>query len=395
MSEVTTAETATERALKRQREAGAPLPEEEVERVTDMILAGAAEAGSVEEYVLEYVKELDVRPSRPGMKSAFWSHGIPHPDLPPDQVLSNQYIAEIWSEDENAIEKGAARYLEGTPGGQLLDKLHLWRREVQEVLLLDEASGNALARKAWAALSEQYAKSVDGEAIAFTATMAPWSVAYETEMPQLRKVTGPENIQFAYDLPEDVLKVLPPETQQLLSDGAIRSHLHFFAPDADNPPNQKYWAAGYLDLDHLRSLPSAEAQRAAVLEVCARVAQLDGRDVAAEQFTEEVLSLRTEQEATFPGVEEQQPAAALTEQTAQTSPALKLQQAPQAQEQTQGPEQAEPAEAPVSGFHGVNWMPGVAVEARQVVVPAGHSGPVEPAQTLPTPAKAHSTGIGE
>ncbi|GGV05371.1 hypothetical protein GCM10010260_48170 [Streptomyces filipinensis] len=370
MSDGTTAETATERALDRQREAGAALSEEEVEHAADMLLAGAEKAGSLEKYLLDYISELDVSPPHPGMKSAFWSHGIPHPSLPPDKVLSNQYIAEIWSEDENAVESGSARYLEGTPGGQLLDKLHLWRPEVREILQLDEASGNALARKAWAALSEKYAQSVDGEVIAFTATMAPWSVAYETEMPQLRRGTGPENIHFAYDLPEDVLKGLPPETHQLLSDEAIRSHLHFFAPDPDNPPTQKYWTAGYLDLDNLRSLPTVEAQRAAVLEVCARVAQLDGRDSAAEQFTEEVLSLRAQQEATAPAMEEQQPAAVGTEQTP-------------------------PTKALVSGFHGVDWMPGVAVQARQVVVPAGHSGPVEPAQASPAPAKAPSTGIGE
>ncbi|MEU6088432.1 hypothetical protein ABZ865_16695 [Streptomyces sp. NPDC047085] len=394
MSDGTTAGTATQRALDRQLKAGAPLSEEEVERVTDMILAGAAEAGSIEKYILDYVRELDVRPPRPGMRSAFWSHGIPHPALPPDKVLSNQYIAEVWSEDENAVEPGTARYLEGTPGGQLLDKLHLWRSEVREILQLDEASGNALARKAWAALSEKYAKSVDGEAIAFTATMAPWSVAYETEMPQLRQVTGPENIHFVYDLPEDVLKGLPPETQQLLSDGAIRSHLHFFAPDPDNPPAQKYWAAGYLDLDHLRSLPTVEAQRAAVLEACGRVARLDGRDAAVEQYTEEALNLQAQQEATARGIDEQQPAAVeLPEQTPQAQQTSETQQAPQVQptQETKGPS----AKPPITGFHGVSWMPGVAMEARQVVVPSGHAGPAEPAQTPPAPAKAHGAGIGE
>ncbi|MGW2489408.1 hypothetical protein ACWCV9_19640 [Streptomyces sp. NPDC001606] len=385
MSDGTESKTPTQRALDRQLAANAPLPEEEVDRIRDMILAGAEEAGGIEEYILDYVGKLDVQPPVPGMKSAFWSHGVPHPALPPDTVLSNQYIAAVWCEDQP---DGTARYLEGTPGGQVLDKLYLWRPEVQKALSLDSATGNALARKAWAALSENYAKSVDGEAVAFTATMAPWSVAYETEMPELRQGAGPENIRFMYDLPEEVLKGLPPETQQVLSDGAIRSHLHFFAPDPENPPTQKYWAAGHLDLDYLRSLPTVEAQRAAVLDVCARVAQLDGRDSAAEQYSAEALSLRTEQEATAPGVEEKEPpSVALPEQTPQTQT---TQQTPQVQKA-----EAPSVKPPVAGFHGVNWMPGVAVEARQVVVPSGHSGPTEPAHTPPAPVKSAATGIGE
>ncbi|MFJ8507689.1 hypothetical protein [Streptomyces avermitilis] len=415
MSESLTARTAEQRALDLQRAGGVPLPEGEGERIAYELIAAAEEAGkSVDEYVVEYARGLDVKAPAPGMKSAFWSHGVPHPELPPGVLLSNQFVAGVWTEDENTLNPGTARYLEGTPGGDVLGQLHLWNSDVYKTLGLNKEQGEALARNAWAALSEEYAKATDGEAVAFVQTLAPWTVAYETEMPQLRQGTGPENIHFMYDLPEDVLKGLPPESQALLSEGRVRSHLHFIAPDENAPPTQKYWAAGYLDLDHLKSLPTPEAQRAAVLEVCAKVAHLDGREADVEKLTEELLSLRAEQETAAPGVEEQQPAS-LSAQTPQTQQTAETQQAAEtAETQQQTQEAPEPQEAAQSGHapvvpvapvpapvpaavgaHGFNYMVGFTPEPAKVI-PGAHGGPrpAEPTQAPPAPAKAHGTDMG-
>ncbi|MGW2909112.1 hypothetical protein ACWC9X_01465 [Streptomyces asoensis] len=359
MSETVVVQTPVQRALARQMAASAPLPEGEGERIAFEIIEAAAQAGKTpEQYVVDYAKGLDVSAPREGMKSAFWSFGIPHPDLPTDKVLSSQFLASVWTDMENEGNEGSARYLEGTPGGEDLGRLHLWNPDVYKVLGLNESQGADLARDAWSALSENYAKATDGEAIVFAGEIVPWSVAYETEMPQLRRVAGPENIHFVYDLPEDVLKGLPPESRELLSEGRVRSQVHFRAPDADNPPSQKYWAAGHVDLEQLRSLPTPELQRAAVLEACARVASLDGagREADVEKLVEEIKALRPDHEVVLPTAEERQ----VTDQ----------QQAP-------GPT---PPSTPAVRTH-APYMPGVTVNAR--TGPA----PLE-ALTLPTPEKA-------
>ncbi|MEV6378738.1 hypothetical protein AB0M31_04870 [Streptomyces sp. NPDC051773] len=402
MSPGTDVETPIRRALVLQAEAEAPLPGDEVDRIAAEITEAAAAVGkTIEDYVVDYAGELNVKAPHQGMKSAFWSYGIPHPDLPTDRVLSSQFLAAIWSDMENDSVRGSARYLEGTPGGEDLGKLHLWNLEVQEALLLDRAKGAALARKAWGVLSENYAKATDGEAIVFAGELAPWTVAYETELPQLRKTIGADNIHFMYDLSEETLKGLPPESQQLLSEGRVRSHVHFFAPDAENPPPQKYWESGYLDLDHLKSLPTPEAQRAAILEVCERVALLDQQQVEAEKAAQQDRDLSTNQEVTAPGVEEQQPTTLSASE--QTPPAPTVEPGPPVYASTHGtfmpgvevnakvgplPIQPIEASAPAAG---ADFMPGVTL--KPAPAPATTTTPA-PAQAPPAPEQAQDTGMG-
>ncbi|WP_149825790.1 hypothetical protein [Streptomyces tailanensis] len=408
MSVETVTRTPIQRALTLQIEAGAPLPKAKAKRIANEILESAAAADkTVEEYLVDYAKGLDVKALREGMKSAFWSYGIPHPDLPSGKVLSSQHLAAIWSDMENDNEADSARYLEGTPGGKALGELHLWNPQVQTSLGFLEDEGEAAARKAWGALSENYAKATDGEAIVFAGELAPWSVAYETELPQLRRTIGAENIHFMYDLSEETLKGLPPESQQLLSEGRVRSHVHFFAPNPENPPPEKYWEAGYLDLEHVKSLPTPELQRAAILEVCERVALLDQQqaEAEAEKRAQQDLDLSAEQEVTAPGIEEQQPTAvSLTEQTP-TTPAPES--APTAMASTHGvylpgvevnakvaSQPSKPLEAAPQAVAGMHFLPGVTV--KPVAAPAAPA-PVEaaPTQAPPAPEQAHGTGMGE
>ncbi|MFE7761847.1 hypothetical protein [Streptomyces sp. NPDC057438] len=404
MTAGTAVQTPIQRALGLQVEADSPLTEDDVERIAnDVIQAAAAVGKTIEEYVVDYAKELDVQAPHTGMKSAFWSYGIPHPDLPTDKVLSSQFLAAIWSDMENDSRPGSARYLEGTPGGHALGLLHLWDPEVQEALHLDKTKGNALARQAWGALSENYAKATDGEAILFAGELAPWSVAYETELPQLRKTIGADNIHFMYDLSEQTLQGLPPESQQLLSESRVRSHVHFFAPDPESPPPQKYWESGYLDLDHLKSLSTPEAQRAAILEVCEQVTLLDQQqaEAEAEKAAERNPDLGAEQEATAPGLGEQQPAPVLDAEQTPTPPAAKS--GPPAVASTHGvylpgvevnakvaarptpPLDAAPQTAP-----GMHFLPGVTVKPS-----SAPSVPATSVPTPPTPEQAQAAGMGE
>ncbi|MFI1927627.1 MULTISPECIES: hypothetical protein [unclassified Streptomyces] len=399
MSEATAVRTPVQQALARQTAAAAALPEGEGERIAYEIIEAADKAGkSPQEYIVDYARKLDVKAPREGMKSAFWSFGIPHPDLPQDQVLSSQFLASVWTDMENASVDGSARYLEGTPGGEELGRLHLWDADVYTALGLNKAQGDALARDAWSALSENYAKATDGEAIVFTGEMVPWSVAYETEMPQLRRTTGPENIHFMYDLPEDVLKGLPSESRQLLSEGWVRSHVHFRAPDENNPPPQKYWTAGYLDVEQLRSLPTPEAQRAAVLEVCARVASLDGvgREADVERLVEEIKVLRPDHEVVLPSVEEQQ------SQVPTAAPASEIRtHAPYLPGVTvnarTGPAPLESLTLPTTGAaasQAHSFLPGVTAQAKSVVVPNRTDTPTAPPKAPPAPEQSNDTGMG-
>jgi hypothetical protein len=398
----TEVQTPIRHALTLQAKANAPVPEDEVERIADEIIASAAAADkTIEEYIVQYASELDVKAPRKGMKSAFWSYGIPHPDLPTDKVLSSQFLAAIWSDMENDSERGSARYLEGTPGGQDLGKLHLWDRDVQEALHFNEAKGDAVAGKAWGALSENYAKATDGEAILFAGELAPWTVAYETELPQLRRTIGADHIHFMYDLSEQTLEGLPPESQQLLSEGRVRSHVHFFAPDPENPPPQKYWESGYLNLDHLKSLTTPEAQRAAILEVCERVALLDQQPTEAETGAQQNLDLSTDREVTAPGVGEQQPAFSVPEQTpspptAESGPAVYASThgtfMPGVEVNAKvGPLPVQPPEPSASAI-GADFMPGVTLKP----APAPAAAPTTPGPTHapPAPEQAQDTGMG-
>uniref|UniRef100_UPI001F2A4187 hypothetical protein n=1 Tax=Streptomyces brasiliscabiei TaxID=2736302 RepID=UPI001F2A4187 len=399
MSADTEVHTPVQRALALQIKADAPLPQKEAKRIAYEIIDAAAEADkTIEEYILDYAEGLDVKAPREGMKSAFWSYGIPHPDLPTDRVLSSQHLAAVWTQMENDGDRGSARYLEGTPGGQDLGQLHLWDPGVRRTLNLDKDQGDALAGKAWSALSENYAKATDGEAIVFAGELAPWSVAYESELPQLRQTIGAENIHFMYELSEQTLGGLPPESQQLLSETRVRSHVHFFAPNAESPPPEKYWEAGYLNLDHIKSLPTPEAQRAAILEVCERVALLDQQRAEAEQSAQQNRDMGAEREVTAPSVEEQQSTAVSVPASEQTSPTPIAESAPPVYASTHGtfmpgvevnakvgPLPIQPLAAPAQAA-GADFMPGVTLKPTPAPATSESPGaPRRPAVPLPLP----------
>ncbi|MFF3328768.1 hypothetical protein ACFYWX_04285 [Streptomyces sp. NPDC002888] len=356
--------------------------------------AKAAEKG-LTEYLVGFVHEElgpHVATPDPDIRSAFWSHVLQnHPYLEENERLSNQHVAGAYTDAENAVADGSTRFLEGTRGGKELSALHLWDKAVHDALELDEKEGNALAGQAWSALSQEYAKATQGEAVLFARGLAPWSVAYQTELPELRTGTGLDNIHFMYPPSEADLEGLPPQTRALLSEDRVRAQVHHLWYEDENPERARTTEAGHVDLKMLRSLPTPEAQRAAVLEACARVAQLDGRTADVEQLTEEVLSLRTEQALETPVVEEQRAAEVPVPAVSTHGVFLPGVAVSAGRESPQPQPSAEPAAA--VSTHGV-YLPGVKVEAKNIVTPSPQNTPASPAQAPPTPETSNDSGLG-
>ncbi|MFE1921413.1 hypothetical protein ACFW91_02425 [Streptomyces asoensis] len=346
-------------ARKLRNEGARPLKPAEGLAIAQRLRAGAMSADKgLTEYLVDFVHEElgpHVTTPDPDVKSAFWSHVVEnHPHLEENETLSNEYIAGAYTA---AQPEGSTRFLEGTRGGKELAALRLWDKAVQDGLSLDEEEGRALASAAWSALSQEYAIATQSEAAIFAGGLAPWSVAYQTELPELRTGTGLDNIHFMYPVPERDLEGLLPETQALLSEDRVRAQVHHMRYEDPDAKRARTAEAGYVDLKMLRSLTTPEAQRAAVLDACARVAQLDGRTADVERLTAEVLSLRTEQARETPAAEDEME-----------------REAPPAEEQTPK------ASAPAVSTHG-QYLPGVTINAR--TGPA----PLE-ALSLPAPEKA-------
>ncbi|MEU2582812.1 hypothetical protein ABZ612_07585 [Streptomyces avermitilis] len=404
-------------ARARQRAGDGELTPAQVKKIARQLREGIAQLPpeqykeKLRERLREIASEQDVELPHPDTRSAFWSYKLEeHPDIGVGEDLYSMHVAAAYAEAEESV-----RYLEGTPGGKALGELHLWDPAVRTALKLDKDSGRELAGDAWSALSQKYATRTENEALFFMAELNPGTVAYQTEAPQLREDGKLDIIRFMYPPPSTKLEGFPPETQELLSRDAVRAQLHTFAYDEKANELTK---AGYLNLDVLRSLPTPEAQRAAVLELCAGVARLDGREADVEKLTEEVLTLRAEQEAAAPGIEEQ-------EQQPQKEQAQQAQQAQEARQTQAAQEVREPqptpaghttpapptvstpapvtvsapapapaaAATPAPASPAFNFMPGVTVTPKQVV-PAGH-GVLRPTeQAPPAAAKAHDTDMG-
>lgn len=169
----------------------------EAREIANSLLAGRDEADmDLTDYVVQLVEKMDVKLGNPETDSVFWSHRVEnHPDVPANEYLSNQHVAAAYTQINNAITDESLRYLEGAPGGKVLDKLRLWDPQVQEGLHPDPngGSGDELAEAAWAALSRKYAENAQGQAILFASGLAPWTVAYHTELPVLRPHLGVEH----------------------------------------------------------------------------------------------------------------------------------------------------------------------------------------------------------
>ncbi|MFD9394393.1 hypothetical protein ACFWBB_27765 [Streptomyces sp. NPDC060000] len=357
-------------------------------------------------YIVGLVAEMDVDLPAPDTKSAFWSWALEnHPQLGEGEKIRSMHVAAAYADVENAISQDSVRYLEGTPGGQQLGELHLWDKTLHGVLNLDAASGEAMAASAWDALSQKYAAKTESEALFFMAELNPGTVAYQTESRQLRQDGKLDIIQFMYPAPIHKYAELTPETQELLASQAVRAQIHTFPyKETDATPLIK---AGHLDLEQLKALPTPEAQRATVLEVCARVATMDGPARAAdvEKLVEEIKVLRPDHEITLPSVEDQQWAAELRGQE-QESPAAPPPVAVSTHGQYLpgveinakiGPALLKSLPFPTmeaTAVNAHNFLPGVTPQAKQVITPDKTTAPAAPTQAPPAPEQSRDTGMG-
>jgi hypothetical protein len=400
----------------RQKEPTATLTRAEAKRIAAPLRAGISHLPR-EEYIerlrerlREFAAAQDVDLPTPDTRSAFWSYRLedhPNLDLESGEELYSMHLAASYTEAQNSIVADTLRYLEGTPGGQALGELHLWDSKVRAALKLDKETGLSVAYDAWGSLSEKYAATTENEALFFMAELNPGTVAYQTESRQLRQDGKLDLISFMYPAPMAKYADLAPETQELLASQTVRAQVHTFGYDENDPKYTPLTKAGHLDLEHLQSLPTPEAQRAAVLEVCARVAAMDGpaRAGDVERLVEEIKVLRPDHEVTLPSAEDLQWAAGVRAQSPgqsaaaaqSTEPAVSTHGAflPGVEVNAKvGPQTVQPLEATSQAVAGAHFLPGVTVKP----VPAKAApAPTEPAPTQapPAPEQAHGTGIGE
>ncbi|MFD7939225.1 hypothetical protein ACFV4T_32690 [Streptomyces sp. NPDC059755] len=403
---------ARERATLAHLDAG--LSDAKARKIARELKAGALSSGIKAEdlaeklpsYIVGLVAEMDVDLPTPDTKSAFWSWALEnHPQLGEGEKIRSMHVAAAYADVENAISQDSVRYLEGTTGGQQLGELHLWDKTLHGVLDMDAASGEAMAGRAWDALSQKYAAKTENEALFFMAELNPGTVAYQTESRQLRQDGKLDIINFMYPAPMHKYADVAPETQELLASQAVRAQIHTFPyKETDATPLIK---AGHLDLEQLKALPTPEAQRAAVLEVCARVATMDGPARAAdvEKLVEEIKVLRPDHEVTLPSIEDQQWAAKLRGQE-QGSPAAPPPVAVSTHGQylpgvsvnaKTGPALLESLSFPTTEATAVNahnFLPGVTAQAKQVITPDKTTAPVTPTQAPPAPERPRDTGMG-
>ncbi|WP_327316695.1 hypothetical protein [Streptomyces sp. NBC_01235] len=352
----------------------------------------------------------DVDLPTPDTRSTFWSYRLEdHPNLNmgTGEKLYSMHMAAAYTETQNSIVPDTLRYLEGTPGGEALGRLHLWDAEMQDALDLDEKAGLALAYDAWGTLSEKYAAKTEGEALFFMAELSPGTVAYQTESRQLRQDGKLDIINFMYPAPMEKYADLAPETQELLASQAVRAQVHTFSYDEKDSKYTPLTKAGHLDLEQLKTLPTPEAQRAAVLEVCARVATMDGPARAAdvEKLVEEIKVLRPDHEVTLPSVEDQEWAAKLRghEPDSPTAPlpaavSTHGQYLPGVKVNARtGPALLDSLNLPTpeaATMSAHNFLPGVTPQAKPLAVPDKAAAPAAPTQAPSAPAQSRDTGMG-
>lgn len=405
-------------ARERQQVGEASLTEAEALRIASRLRQGIAHLPDKEyreqlhKRLREFAAAQDVDLPTPDTRSTFWSYRLedhPQINMEPGEELYSMHMAAAYTEAQNSITPDTLRYLEGTPGGKALGELHLWDPELQGALELDEKAGLALAYEAWGTLSEKYAAKTENEALFFMAELNPGTVAYQTESRQLRQDGKLDIIQFMYPAPMQKYADLAPETQELLASQAVRAQVHTFSYDENDPKYTPLTKAGHLDLEQLKALPTPEAQRAAVLEVCARVATMDGpaRAAEAERLIEEVKALRPDHEVTLPSVEDQQWAASLRGQAQESAAAQTPAPAPTVSTHGQylpgvtvnakvGPVVPQPLPAKtvaaVSPAH--DFLPGVTPQAKPVAAQDKSATPTAPPQAPPAPEKSNDSGLG-
>ncbi|MCQ9134929.1 hypothetical protein [Streptomyces hilarionis] len=400
-------------ARDRQREGDPALSPAEARRIAKRLREGIGGLPP-EEYreqlrvrLRDFAAAQDLDLPSPDTRSTFWSYQLEnHPDLnlATGETLHSMHMAAAYTESQNAIVEDTLRYLEGTPGGKALGELHLWDVQVQNELKLSQDEGRALAYEAWGTLSEKYAATTENEALFFMAELNPSAVAYQTESRQLRQDGKLGIIEFMYPAPAQKYADLAPETQELLASQAVRAQIHTFSYDETDPKFTPLTRAGHLDLEELKALPTPEAQRAAVLEVCARVASLDGPARAAdvERLVEEIKVLRPDHEVTLPGVEDREWAAGLRERTP-NAPAAPAPVAVSTHGQylpgvrvdaRTGPAPLTPLAFPAAGAaaaHAHAFLPGVDAQAKSVLADRTDA-PAAAPQAPPAPEQSRDTG---
>ncbi|WP_062645038.1 hypothetical protein [Streptomyces maremycinicus] len=400
-------------ARDRQRTVEPGLTEAEAKRIARGLRAGIDHLQDTEyrkqlhQRLREIAAAQDMDLPSPDTRSTFWSYQLEdHPQInrEPGEELYSMHMAAAYTEAQNSIVPDTLRYLEGTPGGEALGRLHLWDTEMQDALGLDEKAGLALAYDAWGTLSEKYAAKTENEALFFMAELNPGTVAYQTESRQLRQDGKLDIINFMYPAPTRKYTDLAPETQELLASQAVRAQVHTFSYDENDAKYTPLTKAGHLDLKQLAALPTPEAQRAAVLEVCARVATMDGPARAAdvEKLIEEIKVLRPDHEVTLPSVEDQQWAAGLrgSEPTGPPPVAVSThgQYLPGVKVNARtGPAPLDSLTLPTTEAAAVqahNFLPGVTAQAKSVVVPKGTDTPAAPPMAPPGPEQSNDTGMG-
>ncbi|UUU23833.1 hypothetical protein [Streptomyces sp. DSM 40750] len=167
----------------------------------------AAGFGSVKEYIEDLTRDpKGVKPPEGTTPtSAFWSHGIEHPEAPlnwrNENFLDNRYVAEAWARTQNKRHPGSAQTLETTEGGQQLNRMYLFEDTVREVLGGDEQGFTyEWARGCWASISETYAAAARGQVVVFAESAHTRSILYNQELPALHTnpYVGVDNVKFAY-----------------------------------------------------------------------------------------------------------------------------------------------------------------------------------------------------
>ncbi|MEH0577085.1 hypothetical protein QBA54_21905 [Streptomyces sp. B21-108] len=200
----------------------------------------AAGFTSVKDYIQSLTTDREgvTPPEGTAPTSAFWSHGIPHPDAPPnwknEHFLDNRYIAEAWARTQNNRNPGSAQTLETTEGGRRLNEMYLFEDAVRRALGGEEEGYTyAWARESWGNISQTYAEAATGPVVIFSETAHTQSILYNRELPTLHanQHVGLDNINFAYPAPQN----WPKETRTELGTNAVRAQVQ-----VDNPTLPHY-----------------------------------------------------------------------------------------------------------------------------------------------------------
>ncbi|MFJ3881334.1 hypothetical protein ACIPW5_28285 [Streptomyces sp. NPDC090077] len=196
--------------------------------------------------------------------SAFWSHGLEHPDAPKNNrgvhVLSQRFIAEQWASEQNTISAGSAQTLETTQGGRELDDMFLWEPEIIRALGGEEKGfPPGYAKAKWDDISATYGGLAEGRVVVFADIGNTRAVLHQKELGTLcgNENVGLHNIHFVYEPPQS----WPEVTRAEAGTNAVRAVAQF---DNEDLPR-------YID-PHAFAADTPEARKAKIDSVLETVA---------------------------------------------------------------------------------------------------------------------------